>query len=294
MLAGALVISFLLVSVGGDPARAQAGTSILPAEQLEALRQELGYDEPILTRLGEYLARAVQGDFGTSYRYRAPAADVVLEALPNTLLLVGASLLAALAISVPLALYAVLRRDTVDDRLVRGFFITIQGMPDFWLGTLFVLVFAVQLGMLPSIGFGSASALILPAATLAIPLIPAFFRFLRSQLLDVMEQDFVVVLRTKGLSRRQILVRHGLRNALPAFVTYLALHVGMLIGGTVVVEAIFSWPGLGSVLLTAVSVRDLQLVQAVVVVVAVCFVVLNLIADMLVLAIDPRVRAGRL
>jgi peptide/nickel transport system permease protein len=294
VLAGALVISFLLVSVGGDPARAQAGTSILPSAQLEALRQELGYDKPILPRLGDYLARAVQGDFGTSYRYRAPAADVVLEALPNTLLLVGASLLAALAISVPLALYAVLRRDTVDDRLVRGFFITIQGMPDFWLGTVFVLVFAVQLGMLPSIGFGSASALILPSATLAIPLIPAFFRFLRSQLLDVMEQDFVVVLRTKGLSRRQILVRHGLRNALPAFVTYLALHVGLLIGGTVVVEAIFSWPGLGSVLLTAVSVRDLQLVQAVVVVVAVCFVVLNLIADMFVLAIDPRVRAGRL
>lgn len=290
---GALIISFLLVTVGGDAARAQAG-NVLPAEQLEALRRELGYDKPILTRLGDYLAGAVQGDFGTSYRFRAPAAEVVLDALPYTLLLVGAALAVALIISIPLALYAVLRRDTPDDRLVRGFFITIQGMPDFWLGTLFILIFSIQLGLLPSIGFGSASSLVLPTMTLAIPLIPAFFRFLRSQLLDVMEQDFVLVLRTKGLNRREILLHHGVRNALPAFVTYLALHIGWLIGGTAVVEFIFSWPGIGSVLLTSVPVRDLQVVQAVVVVVAVCFVLLNLLADLAVLALDPRVRTERL
>jgi peptide/nickel transport system permease protein len=166
-------------------------------------------------------------------------------------------------------------------------------MPEFWLGLLLILIFAVWLGVLPSLGFDDWTSPILPIVTLALPLSSILTRLLRSQLLDIMTSDFVVALRAKGLTEREILVRHALQNALSPFITYIALQVGWLVGGTVVVESVFTWPGLGALALSAAKTRDLQVLQAIVILIAVGYVGFNLLADLLVIWIDPRIRVGK-
>jgi ABC-type dipeptide/oligopeptide/nickel transport system permease component len=290
---GALVISFLLGALAGDPADVIAGASgLVTPEQKEAIREQLGYGDPLPVRFLQYVGDTLQADLGTSYRSGEPALGVVLTALPNTLLLVSGALLAAAAIAVPLSLWSALRRERLDDRWMRRALVVTQGMPEFWLALMLVLLFSVLLGWLPSIGFDGPSSMILPVAALAAPLVPTLVRLIRAQLLDVMQLEFVVALRAKGFSDLSIAARHGLRNVLPGMLTFLALQAGWLVGGTLVVESVFGWPGLGSLLLDAVQTRDLALVQAGVLVIALAYVVLNLAADLMVLALDPRVRVG--
>jgi ABC-type dipeptide/oligopeptide/nickel transport system permease component len=237
---------------------------------------------------------AVRGDFGQSYRLGAPALDEVMAALPYTLLLVGGALILALILAVAYSLYAALHRDTALDLFLRGALVVMLGLPEFWLGLMLILVFSVNLHLTPAVGYAGWSSTILPIVSLGLPLAPSFARLLRSELLDVLDSDFVVVLRAKGLSDRAVVLRHGLLNAMPAFITFAALQVGYLVGGTLVVEAVFAWPGIGSLMLSAVTGRDIAVVQACVIVLATSYVILNLIADMVVLLIDPRVRLGRI
>jgi peptide/nickel transport system permease protein len=286
---GAITISFLLVHITGNPAQVLAGGT-LPPRQVAALSHQLGYDKPLLQQYVDYLGGVVHGDFGDSFRYQSSAASLVLSALPNTLLLVALAILLATALAIATALYSVLHAETRFDRWLRRALIVLQGIPDFWLCLLLVLVFGVRLRWLPTIGFSGVTSLILPVVTLALPLVSSFVRLLRANLLDLSGSDFMVALRAKGLSEREIMWRHGLRNALVPFLTYLALQAGWLIGGTIIIESIFVWPGIGPVLLSAVQVRDLTVVQAVVVIIAVAFVLLNLLVDGLVMWLDPRTR----
>ena len=246
-----------------------------------------------LVQFGDYLWHLVRGDLGESFRFHQSAAALVLEALPRTLLLVVGAIALATAVALPVSIFSVLKREAALDRLIRRSLIVGQGIPEFWLGLVLVLIFAARLNWLPSLGFTDWKAAILPIVTLALPLSAILTRLLRIQLLDIMRLDFVITLRAKGLTESEILFHHVLLNALIPFVTFLALQIGWLVGGTLVVEAVFTWPGLGVLALSSVKTRDLQVLQAIVILVALVYVVVNLIADLIVLRIDPRIRVGR-
>jgi peptide/nickel transport system permease protein len=292
VILGAAIVSFALIHISGDPATVLAG-GMMPAEQVRLLSHQLGYDRPLPVQFGDYMWHLVRGDLGESFRFHQSAAALVLEALPRTLLLVFGAIGLATAVALPVSIFSVLNRESISDRLIRRSLIVGQGIPEFWLGLVLILIFAARLNWLPSLGFNDWKSPILPIITLALPLCAILTRLLRIQLLDIMGLEFVIALRAKGLTEPEILFHHALLNALIPFVTFLALQIGWLVGGTLVVEAVFTWPGLGVLALSSVKTRDLQVLQAIVILVALVFVVGNLIADLIVLWIDPRIRVGR-
>ncbi len=288
---GAMVVSFLIANLTGNPSDVIGG-SLLSPEQRAQIAHQLGYDRPLPERLGDYLAGAFRGDFGMSYQTSETALSVVLRALPNTALLITCALACALALAVPVAILSVLRRGTGVDRSMRSTMMLVGALPDFWIALLLVLVFSVNLDLLPAIGFQSASSLIMPTVALALPLTPALVRLLRGALLDVVGQDFVTSLRARGFSDRSIVTHQAFKNASVPFVTLLAMQVGWLLGGTIIVEVVFAWPGVGSALNNAVQNRDIAVVQAAVVVIATGYVLVNLLADVYASLIDPRIRTA--
>lgn len=292
VLFGALTASFILVHLTGNPATVLAGGQLPPA-QVRQLSQQLGYNRPLGVQYVSYLAHAVQGNFGTSFRYGTSAMSAVLSALPNTLVLIGISLGAAVAISVTVASASVLRRGGWSDRLWRPFLSALQGIPDFWIALLLVLLLSVRLHWLPSLGYTSFTSLIMPCTALTLPMLASFTRLLRASMLDFAGSDVALALRARGLTRREIVLHHAMRNAMVVFTSYVALQAGWLVGSTVIVETIFAWPGIGTMLIGAVQARDLAVIQAVVVVVAVAFTLLNLAADLAMIWLDPRIGRER-
>jgi peptide/nickel transport system permease protein len=289
VLLGAVTISFVLVNIAGDPI-SSLGVYFISPQAKQKLIHLHGYDKPMVERFLAYLTSVLRGDFGTSFRQPVGALTLVMRALPSTIYLVLGAVFVTVAVSVPAALYAVLRRGSFVDRATRSTLMLAQGLPAFWLGVILVLIFSVQLRWLPSFGDNGLTSYILPIAALSIPLFSTVVRLLRSQLLDIMGMEFVTALRAKGLSERDIVLRHALHNAMPPLVTFMALQIGWLFGGTIIVEAVFAWPGIGTLAIIATQNADMTVIQALVVVVAAVYVLLNLIADVLVLAIDPRLR----
>lgn len=291
VLSGAIVIGFALVNVVGTPADVIGGL-FMTDEQRATLNAQLGYDEPIAQRLINYLGGVLAGDFGFSYRTNGSAMQLVIHGLPYTLVLVLSALVLAGVAALPLAVFSVRKRDSRRDRFIRCSIGVLQGMPEFWLGLMLITAFSVHITILPSFGFQDASSLVLPAASLALPVIPTLFRLFRGQLLDVLGSDFVDAMRARGLSERVIVYRHGLRNTFGPAATLVALQLGYLIAGSIIVETVFSWPGIGNLVVSSVIARDFAVVQSVIIVVAAFYIVLNLIADLVVLLADPRVRKG--
>lgn len=292
VLFGAVTASFILVHLTGNPATVLAGGQLPPA-QVRALSEQLGYNRPLIDQYLSYLGHAVQGDFGNSFRYGTGAVSTVLTALPNTLILIGISLAAAIAISVAVASASVLHEGGWSDRLWRPVMSALQGIPDFWIALILVLILSVKLRWLPSLGFAGPSSLIMPCIALTLPMLASFTRLLRGSLLDFTGSDIALALRARGLTRREIVIHHGMRNAMVTFVSYVALQAGWLVGGTLIVETIFAWPGIGTMLLGAVQSRDLTVIQATVVIIAVAFTLLNLLADLAVIWLDPRIGRER-
>ncbi len=293
VLFGAVTASFIIIHLTGNPATVLVGTS-MPPSAVHILSEKLGYNRPILGQYGTYIWHVLQGNFGISIADDTPAMGLVLKALPYTLMLVGISLTAAMLIASAVAISSVLRVGAWGDRLWRPVLIAFQGIPDFWIALIAVFVLAVKLHWLSSIGFNGPSSLIMPCLALTLPIVASFTRLLRGSLLDFMNSDVVLSLSARGMTRREIVLHHGVRNAMTTFVSYVALQIGWLIGGTLVVETIFAWPGTGSLLYDSVEARDLPVVQAVVVIIAFAFVVLNLFADLVVLWLDPRIGRGSL
>lgn len=292
VLFGAVTASFILVHATGNPATVLAGGQLPPA-QVKALSAQLGYNRPLIDQYWSYLGHAVRGDFGKSFRYGTGAVSTVLTALPNTLILIGISLTAAIVISVAVASASVLRQGGWADRLWRPAMSALQGIPDFWIALVLVLIFSVRLHLLPSLGFNGPRTLILPCTALALPMLASFTRLLRGSLLDFTGSDNALALRARGLTRREIVIHHGMRNAMVTFVSYVALQAGWLVGGTLIVETIFAWPGIGTMLIGAVQSRDLTVIQATVVIIALAFTLLNLLADLAVIWLDPRIGRQR-
>lgn len=310
MLFGAAVIIFgLLQIIPGDPASVFLGPEA-SQEMIDDMRESLGLDRPMIVQLGLYLGRLVRGDLGDSIFQKEPVLKLVLHRLPATLELTLIGLLISVTIGVPLGIVAAVRRGSIIDAGSMIFAQLGVSMPVFWLGILLMFWFAVRLGWLPSIGrgepligaigaafsgqpqalLGSLSHLILPAITLGLHGAAYSSRVTRSAMLDTLSQDYIRTAISKGLSHRIVTYRHALRNALLPVVSVIGLQFGMLLGGAVLTETIFAWPGMGRLAVGAIAQRDIPLIQGIVLVIALLFSLVNLGVDLLYTVIDPRVR----
>ena len=286
---GVSTIVFVLLRLSGDPV-AMLVPQDATAEQIEEVRRSYGFSDPLWVQYVRFLGNAAQGDLGRSLQFRRPSVELVLETLPATLQLTFAALLFATIVAVPAGVLAAVNRNTALDKLLTVLTLLGQSMPYFWLGILLIMIFAVRLGLLPTSGSGGLQHLILPAITLSAGSMARTSRLVRSGMLRVLSQDYVRTAHAKGLSRLAVLSRHALRNAAIPVVTVLTLDFGVLLGGAVVTETIFAWPGLGRLIVQAISLRDFPVVQAGVLYLSIVFVILNALADLLYVQLDPRIR----
>ncbi len=280
---------FVVLRSTGDPVRLLLPEDA-PLEQVEALRRELGLDRPIPVQYLRFWSRAISGDLGESLRFHQPASELVLARLwPTAQLGLVAFLLSAVS-GLTLGVVTALSRGTAFDRVIMAAMSLLQASPSFFIGIVLILFVSVRLGWLPSSGSGSPRHLILPAVTVALITMASLARLVRSALLEVLRADYVRTARAKGLAEHAVVVRHALRNASLPVVTVLGLELAALLTGTVVVETVFAWPGIGRLAVEAVAVRDYPVVQAVVLVVTIVFVVINFAVDVSYILLDPRVR----
>ena len=285
-----LVVAVML-RFSGDPAVAQfQGASAPTAEQLSQIRQALGLDQPFGVQYLHFLGGVVTGDFGTSFRGGRPVGALIRQALPPTALLAVCSLLISVVLALPLGIHAAVHKGRWADQVIRLFSLLGLSFPNFWLGIMLVLIFGVVLRWLPPSGYEGPASLILPSVTLGLILTATTVRLLRAALLDVLGSQYVTVARSKGLSERTVLYKHALRNTAIPVVTFIGLQFGGLIGGVVVVEQVFAWPGLGSLALQAIANRDYPVLQGTVTVLAILVVTVNLLVDLSYGLFDPRVR----
>ena len=284
-----------LVFVGsrliGDPIEAYAAQNATE-ESIAAQRERLGLLDPLIVQYGNFLWGVVRLDFGESIFTEQPAWDEVMSRLWSTVQLSLAAFVLILAIGVPIGVRAAIRRGSIPDLVARLIALVGQAMPNFWLGLLLIFVFAVQLGWLPTSGRGGFENLILPAITLAGFGAAAAMRLTRSGMLEVLSNDYIRTARAKGLANRTVIVRHALRNALLGLVTVLGIMLAQLLAGSIIVEVVFAWPGVGRLIFRSISLRDFPVIQVGVLVIAVWFVVVNILVDLSYNILDPRIRVG--
>lgn len=286
---GVTTLVFVALRLTGDPAM-----MLLPGdptmEDIQLAREKLGLNEPLVLQYVTFIANAFRGQFGVSFLHGTDAASVVLERLPATALLAGSALLVAAVFAIPLGILAAVYRGTAVDLGVMVLAVIGQGVPFFWLGLMLILVFGVNLRLFPTGGYGSLWHLVLPSLTLAGYIGASTARLARSSMLEVLRRDYMRTARAKGLALPVVVLKHGLKNAAIPLVTFLGLQMGLLLGGTVVVEEIFGWPGVGRLLLQAISYRDYPVVQAATFMLAMIFVCVNILVDLIYSVLDPRVR----
>lgn len=289
-LLGVSVITFLTVFAAGDPTLLILPPGSHSPEEIAIARSALGLDRPLPVQYLEFLGRAVQGDFGRSLRFSIPSMQLVQERLPNTILLATSAVLLASVVGIPLGIVAALRKGSKLDDIV----VTVSSLglaaPSFWIGTMLIVLFSVHLGWFPPSGTGSWRNLVLPMVTLAAAPVPVLVRFTRAGMIDVLSREYITTAHAKGLHPRVVLYRHALRNTLIPVVTILGLEMGALLGGAVVTENVFGWPGIGQLVVAAVIGRDLPVVLTVVLVGSAIFILANLIVDLLYVVINPTIR----
>jgi peptide/nickel transport system permease protein len=288
-LLGVTLAAFVLLQLSGDVTQI-----LLPPQASDevraAFRHAYGLDQPIPLQYVDYLTHLLRGDFGRSFAYQQPALEVVLSRLPATLELTAVAMLIAIVIAIPAGMVSAVKRSSVFDRLSMGLVLLGQSVPTFWLGMLLILVFAVHFRVLPVSGRGSLPQLILPSVTLSMFLLALLARLTRSGMLEVLSQDYVRTARAKGLGERAVLSRHAFRNAMNPIITLLGLQLGGLLGGAVLTETVFAWPGIGTLMLDSILKRDYPVVLAGLVLVACGFVLINFLVDVLYRCLDKRVQ----
>jgi peptide/nickel transport system permease protein len=289
------LVFFLIHLVPGDPASTVLGNQATPA-RVAALRHTWGLDRPLPVQYAKFMERLLHGDLGSSLFYSVGAGHLVIQRLPVTLWLIGFGTLLSVLIAVPLATLAAVRRDRATDHVVRAVPLVGLGFPAFWVGIVLLLVFGLHLGRLFPVGgyghgvFGHVHSMFLPALTVALAISPILIRSLRASLLEVLEADYIATARSKGLSERRVIVRHGLRNAVISMVAVLGVNIGFLIGGTLVVEQVFGDPGVGQLMINSINQRDFPVVQAVTLAFSIMVVIVYLVTDVIHALLDPRVR----
>jgi peptide/nickel transport system permease protein len=287
-----LTAVFGMVRLGGDPVLLFLPMDI-QAKDVNEIRQRLGFNDPLIVQYGRFMAGAVRGNFGESLRYRRDAFGLVLERLPATLLLAGAAMALTLVAAVPLGVVTAVRRDTLVDHVGTLATVLGQATPGFWLGLMLIYLFAVQLRWLPTGGYGTLAQLIMPSVVLAAFFSARVARLTRSAMLDVLGEEYIKTARAKGLGEGRVISKHTLRNAAIPIVTLAGLEAGQLLGGAVVTETIFAWPGLGRLTVQALLNRDFPVVMAAVSFTSVVYTLMNLVVDLAYGWLDPRVRVQR-
>lgn len=287
---GVLLLTFLLVHmVPGDPVEVMLGESAAPADR-ESLRAELGLNQPLYQQFGSYLSKLSQGDLGKSIHTQTPIIELIKQRYPATLKLTFLALIIGLLIGVPVGIYAALRNNQWQDWMVMLVSVRLSSMPAFWLGPMLMLVFAVWLGWFPVSGMESPTSIILPAVTLGIGLSAILSRMTRTSLLEVLHDDYIRTARAKGVSEYRVIIRHALRAALLPIITIVGLQMGSLLAGAVITETIFSWDGIGRLLVESIEKRDYPVTQACVLIIALSYVLVNRATDIAYRLADPRVR----
>jgi len=291
VIVGISMLAFAILHVIGDPV-----TLLLPQnagkEEYERYNKLLGLDKPIYVQYWKFASRAVQGDFGKSWYADTPAFKLVLERMPPTLYLTTAGLVTALLIALPLGILAALKRHSFVDSLCTMAAVAGQAMPIFWLGIMLIIIFAVQLRLLPASGYGTWRHFLMPAFTLGAFLAPITMRLVRSGVIEIMNMEYIKTARAKGLAERLVVIKHAFRNACIPVITVLGLQFGQLLGGAVITETVFAWPGVATLTVDAIRNQDFPVVQCAVVLLALIIVTVNFLVDMIVGLIDPRIRVG--
>jgi len=287
---GAVTIVFVVVRmIPGDPAQLMVGAEGTRAD-VEALRHRFGLDQPLPVQYVRYLGQAAQLKFGDSLRLEVPAAEAVSQRLPATALLAATAMVFGVGISLPLGIFAAMHRQSILDRAVSVVSLLGQSVPNFWLGIMFILIFARGLRWFPSAGTGGVDHLVLPAATLALLLVGVLTRLVRSGLLDVLDEEYIRSAYAKGLTLRRVINRHVLPNMLIPVVTVVGLQLGSLLAGAVIIETVFGWAGVGRLLVDAISNRDYPIVQVAILFITTGFILVNLLVDLSYAYLDPRIR----
>ena len=291
VIVGISMLAFAILHVIGDPV-----LLLLPQnagkEEFERYRKLLGLDQPIPIQYWKFATRAIQGDFGKSWYADAPAFKLVIERMPPTIYLTLAGLGVALLIALPLGILAGLKRHSFVDSFCTLLAVAGQALPIFWLGIMLIIVFAVRLKLLPASGYGTWQHFVMPAFTLGAFLAPITMRLVRSGMVEVMNQEYIKTARAKGIGERLVVVKHAFRNVCIPVITVLGLQFGQLLGGAIVTETVFAWPGVATLTVDSIRNQDFPVVQCAVVLLALVIVAVNLLVDVIVAAIDPRIRVG--
>jgi peptide/nickel transport system permease protein len=289
-LVGAMLVMFVLVRIlPGDPARLIAGPEALE-QDVQRIREQLGLNKPLYLQFVDYMSSILRGDFGTSIKYRTPVIDEIMARLPYTITLALAAEAIAVAIALPLGIYSAIKPRSKASYIASVLSLVGASTPIFWIGLIFIYVFAVSLRILPSSGADTPRHIILPAVTLALLLMGNLTRITRAAVMEALGSNHVLTAISKGLGSRVILVRHVLRNAMIPIITIMGIQVGALLGGAVITETVFAWPGIGSLLIDSLFYRDYPLAQGIILFIVFVFIVINIITDILYAYIDPRVR----
>lgn len=286
---GISFVSFVLLHLTGDPVTVMLSLDA-PEEEIALFRHKMGFDRPIVVQFLAYLKNAVRGDFGNSLFLERPAVSLVLERFPASLILISTGLSIALIIAIPLGIISAFKSHSFIDNFSTSFAVMGQAIPLFWFAIMMMIIFCIQLRWLPVSGYGTWKHLILPSFCMGIWQSPPTMRLIRSGMLDILSQDYIRTARAKGLSEWKVVVKHAFKNALIPVVNLVGLQFGFLVGGAVVTETVFSWPGVASLLLNAIRTYDFPVVQAALFLLALLIITVNLIVDVIVALIDPRIR----
>lgn len=292
LLVGVVVLVFFLLRITGDPAALMVSREASP-EQVEAFREAMGFNRPLIVQFWDFATGALVGDFGNSLHYKTPALPLVLQRLPATVQLAAAALLLAMIVGIPIGLIGGFNPGSLADSLGRLLALFGQSIPNFWLALILVLLFSVQLGWLPSFGRDEPISVLMPAFVLGLPTLGQLVRLTRSAVLDVRGEDYVRTAHSKGLELPVIYTKHVLRNVAIPLVSVIGVSFGYMLGGSIIIEAVYAWPGIGQLLEQAIGWRDFPLVMAIAVFTSLVVLVLNLLTDVAYVVIDPRIRYGR-
>ncbi len=292
LLLGVILLVFVMVRITGDPATLMASREASP-ETIDAIRREWGFDQPLLVQLWDFTTGAVVLDFGKSYHFKTPAMPMVVERLPATVQLAAVALLMAVVMGIPLGLVGGFNPGSVVDSVGRLLALLGQSIPNFWLALLLILYFGVKLRWFPTFGRDELKSVVMPAFVLGLPFMGQMVRLTRSAVLEIRGEDFIRTARSKGLQPRTIYVKHVLRNVAIPLVSVIGVQFGYMLGGSIYIETIFSWPGMGQLLEQSIGWRDFPLVQAIAVFTSLVVLLLNLLTDVAYAVIDPRIRYGK-
>lgn len=290
-------LTYLLVHISpGDAAELiiiqTYGEEAVSPENLAAISQKFDLERPFLVQYTDWLAGVFTGDFGTSYKYNMPVASMLAARIPNTLYLGGTALAISIVLGIALGIVSAIRRNGIIDHATRLITLFLSSFPGFWVGLMLVVVFSIQLKWFPTSGMNLPTSIVLPAVTLSIGTTAQITRMMRTSMLDVLGQEYMTVAKAKGLSRWKVIVKHGLRNAMPPIITVIGLAVGHILGGAVVIETIFAWPGVGDLFNNAILAKDLPMIEGCVILISFGYAFANLVTDIIYACMDPRVKSG--